>query len=306
MSDAPATEPVDIDEVQSSVTSAWDTFLAGLPRAGIALVVLVVAVVVSKVLRPVIRRRLARFRTPSFAQVFAKLISGAITTLGALFAVTVLFPSVKPVDILAGAGVLTIAVGIAFQSILGNLLAGVLLLFRQPFQGGDQIAIGDVAGTVEEINIRETVIKTYDGRRVLVPNATVYSDILTVQTAHPQVRTAIAVGIAYEADIKAARQTVTEAAASVAGVSHDPPPEVLVTELAESVITLEALIWCDPHQLELRRTVDAATEAIKVALDRAGIEMPAAVIALQGTTSFAAALRGEPVTPGGAVAKSNP
>lgn len=66
-----------------------------------------------------------------------------MTVVGVLLAVTIVFPSVRPVDVLSGAGVLTIAAGFAFQ----NMLAGVLLLFRQPFRGGDQIQVGDVTGT---------------------------------------------------------------------------------------------------------------------------------------------------------------
>lgn len=303
MSEAvPGDPPADLEEVQDSISSAWETLLEGLPRVGIALVVLVVTVFVGRALRPVVRRRLHRHRTPSFANVFAKLLSTIITTLGVLFALTIIFPSVKPVDILAGAGVVTIAVGIAFQSILGNLLAGILLLFRQPFRGGDQVEIGDVAGTVEEINIRETVVRTYEGRRVLIPNATVYGDVIVVQTAHPQVRTTIQVGIAYEADLDEARRLAAAAVARVEGVSTDPGPEVLVTELGESTVNLDVLIWSDARQLDRLRTVDRAIQAIKTAFDDAGIEMPAALVALQGTTSLAAALRGEPVSPGGAVA----
>jgi small-conductance mechanosensitive channel len=133
--------------------------------------------VFGRLVRPMMRNRLVRRRTPSFAHVFAKLTSSAAAVIGALLAVTIVFPSVRPVDVLSGAGVLTIAVGFAFQDILQNLLAGVLLLFRQPFRGGDQVQVGEVVGTVEEINIRETVVTTFDGRRVLIPNATVYTDV---------------------------------------------------------------------------------------------------------------------------------
>lgn len=302
----PGDPPADLEEVQDSISSAWETLLEGLPRVGIALVVLVVTVVVGRALRPVVRRRLHRHRTPSFANVFAKLLSTVITTLGVLFALTIIFPSVKPVDILAGAGVVTIAVGIAFQSILGNLLAGILLLFRQPFRGGDQVEIGDVAGTVEEINIRETVVRTYEGRRVLIPNAIVYGDAIVVQTAHPQVRSTIPVGIAYEADLDQARQLAAAAVARVDGVSTDPGPEVLVRELGESTVNLEVLVWTAARQLDRLRTVDRAIQALKTAFDDAGIEMPARIVALQGTASYSAALRGEPVSASGAVAVPQP
>jgi len=253
-------------------------------------------------LRTLVRRRLVRHRTPSFARVFAKLTSAAMTVVGVLLGLTIVFPSVRPVDVLSGAGVLTIAAGFAFQDILQNLLAGILLLFRQPFRGGDQIKVGDVTGTVEEINIRETVIVTFDGRRILIPNAKVYTDVIHVQTAHETIRSSFVVGIAYEADMAAARSIATEAVARVEGVVSDPPPEALYVELESSTVNLDIRFWSDAHQLEMRRTLDRSIEAVKTAFDAHGIEMPSQVIALQATSSLAAALRGGEVTPGGSVA----
>ena len=296
----------DVDELQESATGAWTTFVEALPRIGIAMGVVVAFIATGRLLRPLVRRRLVRHRTPSFARVFAKLTSSAMTVAGVLLGVTIVFPSVRPVDVLTGAGVLTIAAGFAFQDILQNLLAGVLLLFRQPFRGGDQIKVGDVTGTVEEINIRETVINTFDGRRILIPNATVYTDVIQVQTAHEIIRSNFVVGIAYEADMGAARRIATEAVAGVEGVVSEPPPEALYTELDSSTVDLDIRFWCDAHQLEMRRTLDRAIEAVKTAFDGHGIEMPSQVIALQATSSLAAALRGGEVTPGGSVVNGRP
>ncbi len=291
----------DVEELQESATTAWQTFAESLPRVGIAVGVLVAFAIAGRLLRPLVRRRLIRHRTPSFARVFAKLTSSAMTITGVLLAVTIVFPSVRPVDVLTGAGVLTIAAGFAFQDILQNLLAGILLLFRQPFRGGDQINVGEVTGTVDEINIRETVITTFDGRRVLIPNAKVYTDVIHVQTAHERIRTDFVVGISYEADMAAARRIAIEAVANVDGVFSDPPPEALCIELGTSTVNLDVRFWCDAHELEMRRTLDRATEAVKTAFDAHGIEMPSQVVALQATSSLAAALRGGEVTPGGSV-----
>ncbi|MFP5319834.1 MAG: mechanosensitive ion channel family protein [Acidimicrobiia bacterium] len=224
-----------------------------------------------------------------------------MTVAGLLLAVTIVFPSVRPVDVLTGAGVLTIAAGFAFQDILQNMLAGVLLLFRQPFRGGDQITVGEATGTVEEINIRETVITTYDGRRILVPNAKVYTDVIHVQTAHPTTRSSFRVGIAYEADMALARRIAVEAVVRVPGVASEPPPEALFVKLDSSTVDLDVWFWSSPHQLEMRRTLDRAIEAVKTAFDEHSIEMPSQVVALQATSSLAVALRGGEVTPGGGV-----
>ncbi len=87
----------------------------------------------------------------------------------------------QPVDTLGSLGIFSIAIGFAFRDILENLLAGVLLLFRAPFRTGDEIESEGLRGTVQESNLRETVLRIYEGRRVLVPNATVYKNEITVR-----------------------------------------------------------------------------------------------------------------------------
>lgn len=287
-----AQAPEEIERVQESVSDLWATLIEALPRVGVALGVLVVLVIVGRALRPLVRRRLCSSRTESFARVFAKLTSTIFTIAGVLLAMTIVFPSVKPVDVLTGAGILTVAVGFAFQDILSNLLAGILLLFRQPFTAGDQVEVDGFKGTVEEINIRETVIKTFDGRRVLVPNATVYTNSIEVQTGFGLLRTMFVVGVAYDADLDHARKVALEALAGVDGVAADPPPEALYMELAASTVNLEVRFWSNPHQLEVRRTLDRAIEEVKMAMDRAGIEIPVETVALQATPSLEAALAG--------------
>jgi small conductance mechanosensitive channel len=271
----------DVQQLQDSAAGAWQTFVDALPRVGIALVALTVFVVLGRALRPFVRRRLVRRRTPNFARVFARLTSSAMTVAGVLLALTIVFPSVRPVDVLTGAGVLTIAAGFAFQDILQNMLAGILLLFRQPFRGGDQIKVGDVTGTVEEINIRETVITTFDGRRILVPNAKVYTDVIHVQTAHLTIRSSFVVGIAYGSDMGRARRVASEAVAAVPGVVADPPPEALFVELGRSTVNLDVRFWCDAHQLEMRRVLDRAIEAVKTGFDDNGIEMPTEIVTVR-------------------------
>lgn len=292
------------EELTESATSAWTTFVESLPRVGIALLVLVGFVLAGRAIRPVVRWWLLRHRTKSFATVFARVTQGMMTVLGVLLAITVVFPSVQPVDVLAGAGLLTVAAGFAFQDVLSNLLAGILLLFRQPFVGGDQIEVDDVAGTVQEINIRETVIRTFDGRRVLLPNSKVYAAVIAVQTGYDAIRTSFVVGLAYEADLGEARRTALDAVSGVEGVLDDPAPDALLTTLGVSTVDLEVRFWTVPQQIELLRVRDRAIEAVKVAMDEAGIEMPTEIVALQATASFEAALQGRGVTPGGAVARA--
>lgn len=290
------------DEIADSAASLVEAFLNSLPRVGIAIVVLAFGIVIARGVRALLRRYLMRSKSPSFATVISKMVGWIVVVLASLLAVTVVFPSVRPVDVLASLGFVSIAVGFAFQDILENLLAGLLLLFREPFRSGDEIEVDGHSGTVKRITIRETEIRTFDGRKVLIPNADVYKNALVIQTAYDSVRSDFILGVAYEADLGEARRLIEETLATVQGVRQDPAPEALLRELGTSTVNIEVRLWCDPRQHDLLVVTDRAIAAVKSAMDDAGIEMPSDIIALQATTSFAAALQGGRVTPGGGVA----
>ncbi len=289
-------------EVADSLGTMWESFLEAIPRIGIAVVIVIIGWMAGRIVRAILRRTLSRNQTESFTRVMSKLAGWVVVSVGVLIALTVVFPSVAPVDLLAGLGIFSVAIGFAFQDILENLLAGVLLVLREPFHAGDQIEVDGHTGTVEEITIRETRIKTFDGQRVLVPNADVYKNAIVVRTAFEQRRADVVVGVAYEADLAEAQRIIERAVAEVDGVAADPAPEAFVTELGTSTVNFQLRFWTASQQHDLVETRDRAIRAVKDALDHAAVEMPADIVALQATPSLAAALHGGEVTPGGAVA----
>ena len=288
------------DELSSSARSLWESLLDTLPRLGVAIVIVFVGWGFSRGVRWTMRTRLQRSRTPSFVNVISKLTSWIVVIISVLAAAAVTFPSVKPVDLLAGLGFFSVAVGFAFQDILENTLAGVLLLFRQPFRSGDQITVVDRSGTVTEINIRETRITTFDGESVIIPNRDVYKNVILVHTHHDTHRLHFDIGIAYDNDAEQATRAIVEQLSTVPGVEHDPPPEALVHELGVSTVNIRALLWSHSRQHESITVLDAAIKAVMTRLDDDGIEMPANILALQATPSFRAALHGDAqLTPAG-------
>jgi small-conductance mechanosensitive channel len=223
-------------------------------------------------------------------------------TIVVLVALAITFPSVRPVDLLAGLGFFSIAVGFAFQDILENTLSGMLLLFRQPFRSGDQIEVMGQSGTVEGITIRETRIIRYDGELVVIPNRDVYKNEIVVHTYRDDHRQHFVVGIAYENDAEEATTAVVAALREVDGVRRDPPPIALVENLNVSTVDIVAMFWTSSGRSDSLLIKDAAIKAVKRRLDEAGIEMPADIVALQATPSFKAALQNEAeVTPGGSL-----
>ena len=290
------------DEISTSAGSLWKSLLDAVPRLGVALAIVLVGWGIGRGVRWAMRARFQRSRTPSFANVISKLTSWIVVIVSGLVAVAVTFPSVKPVDVLAGLGFFSVAVGFAFQDILENTLAGVLLLFRQPFRAGDQINVVDQSGTVTEINIRETRITTYDGESVIIPNRDVYKNVILVHTEYDLHRIQFDVGIAYTNDAGRGTRAIVEALSATAGVEQDPPPEALVHELAASTVKIRAMFWARSRRHGSITVLDSAIKAVKSRLDRDGIEMPADIVALQATPSFRAALHGEAtLTPAGNV-----
>jgi small-conductance mechanosensitive channel len=281
------------DEISSSAQSLWQTLIDALPRVGVAIVIVFVGWVIGRGVRWAMRTRFRRSRTPSFANVISKLTSWIIVFVAAMLAVAITFPSVRPVNLLAGLGFFSVAVGFAFQDILENTLAGVLLLFRQPFRAGDQIDVVGQSGTVTEINIRETRITTFEGESVIIPNRDVYKNVILVHTQYDTHRLQFDVGIGHDEDADRATSAIVDALSSVPGVMPDPPPQALVHELSESTVNIRALLWSDSRQLESISVLDAAIRAVKRRLDRDGIDMPATIVALEATPSLSAALHGD-------------
>lgn len=254
---------------------------------GVAVAGAVGARLVGAAVRKVLRWR---GRRESYARVFGSLTAGVLGLILVLAGVAVAFPSVQPVDALGGLGIISIAAGIAFQDVLSNLFAGVLILLREPFRAGDQIAVGDVRGTVEDVTLRETVVKTFDGRRVLIPNSIVHGGVVTVQTGYEAVRTSIVVGVAYGADLAQARALGLEAMRGLPQVLDAPEPQALISTLGSSTIDIELRFWSGARQLETREAQDAVIEAVVGAYTAAGIEMPAEITVLEAGPSFRAAL----------------
>lgn len=277
--------------LSSAVEDLWTGIVDAIPRVASALVVVAVGVLVARGVRALVRRRLAKDRSESFARVFSRVTGFAVTILAIVFAATIAFPSVKPVDILAGLGILSVAIGFAFKDILENLLAGILLVYRQPFQIGDQVEVGGERGRVADITIRETHIDTFAGRRIIIPNASVYTGTIEVQTFHDAVRTAVAVGVSYDADLDEARTVIVDAMKNTDGVAADPEPQALLTDFGSSSMNFEARFWTEPQQATIRRVQDGAITAVKKSLDDAGIDIPYDIVVLEGGREIAEALK---------------
>ncbi|MBP2295042.1 mechanosensitive ion channel family protein [Azospirillum rugosum] len=264
----------DLSTTLSSLDGIVDWTMAFLPKFAIGGVVFLLFWGIGWAVRMGILRASARHPARNVGLVLGRLSQWGLRFLGLLVAVTIMFPSVKPVDLLGLLGIGSVAIGFAFKDILQNFLAGILILLRQPFRIGDQIVFKSFEGTVEGIETRTTVIKTYDGRRVFVPNGEIFTNAVTVNTAYGIRRSEHDVGVGYGDDVRRAAGVILDALRGVDGVRDDPPPEALAVELAGSTVNIRARWWTDARQHEVLRVRHDVIAAIKDQLGQAGIDLP--------------------------------
>ena len=122
--------------------------------------------------------------------------------------------------------------------------------------------------------MRSTRLKTYDGERAILPNGDVYTSVMLVKTAYDKRRTKFVVGIGYPDSIEEARQVIHDVLAGIEGVLKDPAPWVYVTELAGSSVNLTVFFWTESHQANVLKVSDQVVTGVKLALDKASIDMP--------------------------------
>ncbi|MEP6913964.1 MAG: mechanosensitive ion channel family protein [bacterium] len=253
----------------------WSSFLAQLPYLVIGVLVFGAFLIAASVVRRIIITAGHRTRFPNnLADLLGRLGGALVALLGLFVGAVIVFPAFTPGNLVAGLGIGSVAIGFAFKDIFQNFLAGVLILWRQPFLVGDQIRSGSFEGTVEEINVRSTRLKTYDGERAILPNGDVYTKEILVRSAFDRRRVRFSVGIGYPDSIEQARAVIHETLAKTEGVLHDPGPWVYVEELASSSVNLTVYFWVGSEQANVLRVRDRVATGIKLALDAAGIDMP--------------------------------
>ena len=267
---------LDLTEALDALRGMLAAFGARLPYLVIAVLVYAAFHVAARLSRRLIQRVSESRRTHrNVGLVLGRLVEGGLMLMGVLVALVIAIPSFKPAQLIQILGISGVAIGFAFRDILQNFLAGILILLTEPFRIDDQIIVGGYEGTVEEILTRATSLRTYDGRRVMIPNSTLFTESVTVNTAFPTRRLQYDVGIGYGDDIAHARKVIVAALREVHGVMAEPPPEALVVDLAGSSVNIRARWWINPpRRTDVVASLDQALEAIKNALVAEGIDLP--------------------------------
>ncbi|MBC5792467.1 MAG: mechanosensitive ion channel family protein [Nanohaloarchaea archaeon] len=171
-------------------------------------------------------------------------------------------------------GLVGLGLSFALKDMIANFISGVFILANGEFKIGDQIEVAGEEGTIKDIKIRATDIKTFDGRKVIVPNSQLYSDVVINNTAYDERRFEVVVGIGYDDDIEKAKELAFEALEEAEGIEAEPEPQVLVNELGGSSVNLKLRGWTKPTRASQVKASSELTQLVKEKYDGAGIDIP--------------------------------
>ena len=241
----------------------------------VAIVILTLTWLAAWGVKHFVRRATGSRLRPSLQSLFINLSGIVIRLIGIMIAAIVLFPTLTPAKMLAGLGIGSVAIGFAFKDVFENFLAGIIILFRREMRIGDFVECESIEGKVEEISIRDTHIRQPDGQLVIVPNALLFENPLTIRTDQDQRRTTIVCGVAYGEDVDASRDVIRKAVEACDSViTDDRPVQIFAQEFNASSIDFEVTWWTGSAPVDIRKSRDEVIAAVKLALDKAGIEIP--------------------------------
>ncbi len=265
-----------LGELSNKTSELLDSFLDYLPKLSGALLLFIAFVLVAKVIRLITERLVKRInRKPSVVRLIATIIYIIVILVGLIGALKVLALDGVVTSVLAGAGIVGLALGFAFQDIASNFIAGVTITMQPQFNVGNLVEVNEVFGVVQRIDLRTTTIKTLDGQIVYIPNKDIFLSQVIDYTRNQNRRIDLKVGVSYGEDLNKVKKVTLEAIKKVEGMDYTVPAELYFEEFGDSSINLSLLFWIkfesQPDYLEAR---SQAIMAIKEVYDREDILIP--------------------------------
>ncbi|MEJ2247565.1 MAG: mechanosensitive ion channel [Acidobacteriota bacterium] len=236
-----------------------------------ALIILIVGRIIVGILTRVVRRLMVRNKIEEILTKFVvSLTKIALLTFVVIAAIRQL--GVETNSFVAIIGAAGLAVGFALQGTLANFAAGVMLIIFKPFKAGDFIEGGGSAGTVDAVQIFNTILKSPDNRKIIIPNSKLTGDNIINYSAMEQRRIDLVFGIGYDDDIKKAKATLEKILSEDERVLKDPAPTVAVLELGDSSINFVVRPWVKTS--DYWAVYFDVTEKVKLTFDNEGISIP--------------------------------
>lgn len=264
------------EKLLGKLTSWYEGLVVMLPNIVLALLIVVIALFAARAVERVVRRLLARVTdNQPVSHLLATLARISVVLIALFFALGLLKLDKTVTSLLAGVGVVGLALGFAFQDIAANFMSGFIMAIRGPFKVGDLVEAGGHHGRIKHLSLRASEIETLDGLSILIPNKQIFQNPITNYTSTPTRRLEINMGTAYGDDMQTVRSVVRRAVSEVPFRQDDREVEVFFKEFGDSSINFTVRIWLnradEPSYLHAQ---SEAMIAIKSALDREGLTIP--------------------------------
>lgn len=261
--------------IQGTLMNIWTTFVAHIPYLVTGMVIMVFTWVASKFTSKLLSRVLDKTQIRSSLRELADRFAViGVWVMGFLIAAMVVFPGLTPAKALGAMGIASIAVGFAFKDIFENFFAGILILWRFPFEKGDFIECKGITGKVEKVSIRMTEIRLTSGELVVIPNSILFKNPVEVLTGRTNRRAEIIVGIAYGENVENTVKVISKALQDCKTVDSGKEIQIFPHAFGPSSIDIEIAWWTDPTPFGIRRSKGEVITAVKAVLDDAQIEIP--------------------------------
>ncbi|MBP2604600.1 mechanosensitive ion channel family protein [Acinetobacter calcoaceticus] len=263
-------------DAYTTIDKIVDSFWERVPYICIAILVFIIFWLLTKLFKFFVRKTLENrsYTRQNLVLVLNRVGSTAILFFGFLIALVISIPGFTPGQLMSALGIGSVAIGFAFKDIFQNLLSGILILLSEPFRIGDDIIVNNMEGTVEDIQIRATFLRSPDGRRIVIPNATVYTSAVTVNTAYQRRRCEFVVGIGYEDDVQKAKAVILKLLDNSRNVLSQPAFSVNVTALADFSVNLTVRWWVDTTETTTSASISEIQELVVDAFDENNISIP--------------------------------
>ncbi len=261
-----------IEKLENWIEQAW----LYLPNFVIAILFLLLFIFFARLVRRFINKYVGRFvENQAAVNILSNVAYAMIFISGILFSLSILQLDGTVDRILAGVGILGVALGFAFQDTASNFISGTFMAFRKNFKVGDLILTNETLATVEEIDLRSTKLKSLDGYQVILPNKEIFQKKLINYNTYSTRRVELSCGVAYNSDLEAVQQITLDAISTVEEIKKSPSPQFFYTNFGDSSIDYVLYFWVD--FLSMPDLLDAqhlAIKAIKKKYDEHGITIP--------------------------------
>lgn len=264
------------NDAYTTIDKIMDGFWERVPYFCIAFVVLIIFWLLSKVFKLFVRKTLENrsYTRQNLVLVLNRVGSTFIIFFGFLIAMVIAIPGFTPGQLMSALGIGSVAIGFAFKDIFQNMLSGILILLGEPFKIGDSIVVNNLEGTVEDIQIRATFLQSPDGRRIVIPNATVYTSAVIVNTAYARRRCEFVVGIGYEDNVQEAKDIIMKILDHDQTILSQPIFSVNVAALADFSVNLKVQWWVNTTETTTSASVSKVQEEVVRSFAEHNISIP--------------------------------